>query len=198
MRRLLLFTCVCAFSPQLVSAQRTASPITHALYLALGTEPQMGERQPAPIAVSAGIERSRAGSRWAFRLGTDYLLKRSAYSGMRWQEFAAGVSARYGRSSGAVRPYLLGGIGIADLRTNALRIKGDLAFQDQIVSVDTTIAGTSRWNGVLTPSIGTDVRLGHLRLFTEARINLYPRFLTDRERYGDDKASKVLLFGVRF
>jgi len=198
MRRLLLLALLAFMAPSVVRAQRAESPIANALYLALGTDPPPHERyRSTPLALSAGLERTRLGSRWAIRFGADYMLKRSAYSGLRWEEFAAGVSVRYGRSSGAVRPYLLGGIGIADLRTNALRIKGDFAYQDVTVSVDTVLAGTSRWNGVLTPGLGTDILLGRVRLFTEARINYYPRFLTDRRRHGDDRVSKALFLGVK-
>jgi hypothetical protein len=121
-----------------------------------------------------------------------------AHSDLRREEFGAAVGVRYGRRSGAVRPYLLGGVGIANLRTNALRFKGDYVYQDVILPLDTTIAGTSRWNGVLTPGFGTDITLGRVRLFTEARINFYPRFLTDRRRYGDDKGTKALFIGVKF
>jgi hypothetical protein len=56
----------------------------------------------------------------------------------------------------------------------------------------------SRWNGSLTSGFGTDVRLGSLRLFTEARANFYPVSLSVAPRSHEMRFSKALYFGVRF
>jgi hypothetical protein len=50
---------------------------------------------------------------------------------------------------------------------------------------------------VLTPGLGVDLRFRRLQLFTEARIFTYPRFMSDRKRYREDKATKALFIGVR-
>src|SRR5687767_1586100 len=103
------------FAPSVLLAQHVDSPIARSLYLALGGDVFREGYEQAPFFVSAGVERSRPGSRWSFRLGADYRRLSVRYADTRWEDFGLGVAARYGRSSGAIRPYLLGGIGIADL-----------------------------------------------------------------------------------
>lgn len=196
MRRLPLLLLVLAPLPSY--AQGTDSPITRSLYVAIGGDPSLRRSGDEPrMAASFGVEQSRLGSRWAIRLGADYLWK-SSYSATRTEEISAGLTARYGRRSGVVRPYVLGGIGIADLRRRGRYLKYELEDGVIIGVPDTAISATSRWNGMLTQGLGTTFAIGRVHLFTEARLNLYPARLSDRKPYRSLEASKALLLGVRF
>ena len=179
-------------------AQSNATPIRRALYIALGGDPTV-ERgyASAPVAISAGIEQSRQGSRWAFRLGLDYRRQTSSVlSQSRWEDFGAALSARYGRASGAVRPYLLGGVGIADLRT---RVRNARYYVDPLGELfPPTSYDASRWNAVLTTGVGVDVTVARLRLFTEARANIYPAVLAAHPHMQSLIWSKALFLGVKF
>lgn len=150
-----------------------------------------------PIAVSAGVEQSRKGSRWAFRLGADY--RRQSASGFgtrRVEDFGVSLSTRYGRASGAVRPYLLAGVGVANLRT---RVRGATYYVDpQGLLFPPYSYDHSRWNGSLTSGVGTDFTLGRFKLFTEARLNMYPARLSNEPRPRNMKSTKALYFGIKF
>ena len=150
-----------------------------------------------PVALSVGIEQTRSGSRWGFRLGADYRRQTSSYlSQSRWEDFGVGVSARYGRASGVIRPYLLGGVGVANLRTR-VRDARYYADPDGVLfppqSYDRSI-----WNGSLTTGLGTDVTLGRLRLFTEARMNVYPARLSAHPATHSNLTTKALYIGIKF
>jgi len=150
-----------------------------------------------PLAMSVGVERTRSGSPWSIRLGADY--RRQSGSGLgtrRLEDFGVGVSARYGRASGTIRPYLLGGVGIADLRTRVRDARYYLDPEGRIFppySYD-----DSRWNGSLTTGLGTDFTLGRLKLFTEARLNMYPARLSDQPKPRNMVVTKALYFGAKF
>ena len=182
-----------------LGAQASASPIGHSLYLALGGDPTSQDLyMNAARAVSAGVERSQAGSRWSMRLGVDYRRQTSngSLGSSRLEEFGVNLSARYGRSPGSIRPYLLGGVGIADLRTRVRDARYYADTQGQLwppVSYD-----RSRWNGALLTGLGTDLKTGRLRLFAETRLNLYPAFLSDHPRTNGWGSTKALFFGVKF
>ena len=81
-----------------LGAQASASPIRHSLYLALGGDPTSQDLyMNAARAVSAGVERSQAGSRWSMRLGVDYRRQTSngSLGSSRLEEFGVNLSARY-------------------------------------------------------------------------------------------------------
>jgi hypothetical protein len=181
-------------------AQAGGSPIRRALYVALGGDPVMESGYAGkPVAVSAGIEQTRTGSRWGFRLGADYRRQTSSrYLGQsRLEDFGLGISARYGRrASGVIRPYLLGGVGVANLRT---RVRDARYYADPDgVLFPPQSYDRSRWNGALTTGLGTDVTLGRLRLFTEARMNLYPAQLSAHPGPQGLQWTKALYFGIKF
>jgi hypothetical protein len=186
-------------SPPSLRAQTVGSPIRNSLYLALGGDPASHDIYlSAARAVSAGVERSQAGSRWSMRLGADY--RRQTSNGLlgstRLEEFGANVSTRYGRASGWIRPYLLGGVGIADLRSRARDARVYLDTQGRLsppVSYD-----RSRWNGVLLTGLGTNLTFGRVRLFAETRLNLYPALLSEHPHTYGWGANKALVFGVKF
>jgi hypothetical protein len=184
--------------PSLLPAQHAASPITHSLYVALGGDPVvLGADHGASHAVSAGVERARVDSRWSLRLGAEYNRVTSEFSESRSEKLGVALSARYGRRSGMFRPYLLGGMGIADLRRRGKWIKYDDVAGPVFTPVDSGFTSTSNWNGLITSGFGTDVALGRLRLFTEAIVNVYPARLGERGRYRGTQASKALYFGIR-
>ena len=138
------------------------------------------------------------GSRWAFRLGADYRWQSAAssFGSARQEDFGIGLTARYGRSAGAIRPYLLGGVGIADLRT---RVRNARYYADpEGLLFPPASYDHSRWNGSLTTGLGTDVTVGRLKLFTEARLNLYPGSLTTQPLSHFMVTRKALYLGVKF
>ena len=87
---------------------------------------------------------------------------------------------------------------MADLRTRGRWLKYDSSNSTVDGPVDSSFITASRWNGSLTSGFGTDVRLGSLRLFTEARANFYPATLSVAPRSDELRFSKALYFGVRF
>jgi Outer membrane protein beta-barrel domain len=182
-----------------LGAQASASPIRHSLYLALGGDPTSSDLyMDAARAVSAGVERSRAGSRWSMRLGADYRRQTSdgSLGSTRLEEFGVNLSARYGRSSGSIRPYLLGGVGIADLRT---RVRDARYYADTQGTLWPPVSyDRSRWNGALLTGLGTDFTIGGVRLFAETRLNLYPAFLSTHPRTYGWGSTKALFLGVKF
>jgi Outer membrane protein beta-barrel domain len=196
--QLIVLSALVALSASPLHAQAAGSPIRRALYVALGGDP-VQDRGVAnkPVALSVGIEQTRAGSRWGFRLGADYRRQTSSFlSHSRWEDFGLGISARYGRASGVIRPYLLGGVGVANLRTRVrdARYYADpdgLLFPPQ--SYDRSL-----WNGSLTTGLGTDVTLGRFRLFTEARMNIYPAHLSAHPATHSNLTTKALYFGIKF
>lgn len=193
----LLSVLVVLCSPTL-QAQSSASPIRRALYVALGGDPTVETRyEGTPIAVSAGIEQSRDGSRWAFRLGADYRRQvTSAFGTRRLEDFGLSLSTRYGRASGIVRPYLLGGVGVANLRT---RVRGATYYLDpQGLLFPPYSYDHSRWNGSFTTGLGTDLTLGRLRLFTEARLDMYPARFSNEPKPRRMETTKALYFGIKF
>ena len=195
----LLIALLLGLGPSALRAQNSDSPIEHSLYLALGGDPFLRESSRlSALSVSGGIERARIGSRWALRLGADLRRTTTPFSETRWEDFGVGVTARYGRRSGSIRPYLLGGIGMADLRTRGRWLKYDSSNGTIGGPVDSSFTTISRWNGSLTSGFGTDVRLGRLRLFTEARANFYPASLSVAPRSDEMRFSKALYVGVRF
>jgi len=172
------------------------SPITHALYLALGGDPGSGgEARSTPFAMSAGIERARAGSRWSLRLGADYRREStSSFGSTRSEDFGVNVSARYGRASGMLRPYVLGGVGVVDRR---IRVRDAVYYADPNgVLFPPQSYDFSTWRGSLTTGVGTDFALGRFRLFTEARMNLFPVRMFEPSRGFD--SNKALYFGIKF
>jgi hypothetical protein len=186
-------------TPAALRAQRADSPIEHSPYLALGGDPLLAERSRlAPISFSAGIERAHSGSRWSLRLGADYRRTTTAYSDTRWEDFGVGVTARYGMQSGLIRPYLLGGVGVADLRTRGRWLKYDSAIGTVSGPVDSSFTTSSRLNGSITSGFGADVPLGHLRFFTEARANFYPARLSGAAGPQEMRFTKAFYFGVKF
>jgi hypothetical protein len=190
---------VALLTPSLLFAQSTASPIRHSLYVALGGDPALlGADQSSSHAVSAGVERTHLGSRWSLRLGADYGRVTSQYADMRREEFAVALTARYGRRSGVFRPYLLGGVGVADLRVRSRWIKYDDAIGPIFTPVDSGVTSISHWNGSITSGFGTDIAIGRLRLFTEAKANLYPATLSGRGRSAGMEVRKALYFGIKF
>lgn len=196
--RLVLLAPMLVLAPVVARAQSAqASPISRALYVALGADPYVGWRRP-PIALSAGVEERRVGSRWAFRLGADYLRTTHTDFEQRDEEFGLAASARYGRSRGALRPYALGGVGIAYLRSRGTGpgyvFSPELGYH---VPVEGIHFSTSRWGGSLLAGVGLDVRLGRAGLFIEQRASLYPsRLFTDR-RYSS-RITRPLFLGVKF
>jgi hypothetical protein len=198
MRRSLLLLML---APALAGAQNVSSPITRSLYLALGSDPLAANApENLPLAASAGFEQSRSGSRWSLRFGADYMRRRSSYLDMRWEEFGINVSARYGRRTGTLRPYLLGGAGIAQLRTRTTAIdyysRGPIHFVSPLPSPETF--STTRWNGSILGGFGLDARLGRYTLFAEPRFTIYPATLSDRKRYRSLQWTEALFVGVRF
>jgi hypothetical protein len=180
-------------------AQASGSPIRNSLYLALGGDPTSHDiYMNAARAVSAGVERSQTGSRWSMRLGADYRRQTSngSLGSSRLEEFGLNLSARYGRASGSIRPYLLGGVGIADLRT---RVRDARYYADTQGSLWPPVSyDRSRWNGVFLTGFGTDVTIGRVRLFAETRLNLYPALLSDHPRTNAWGSAKALFLGVKF
>jgi hypothetical protein len=185
--------------PPALRAQTTESTIRHALYLALGGDPASGGGDAGtPVSMSAGVERSRAGSRWAMRLAADYRRQSSdgSFGSSRSEDFGVNLSARYGRASGSIRPYLLGGVGIADLRT---RVRDARYFADPDGLLFPPVSyDRSRWNGSLVSGLGTDFTLGRLRLFAEARMNLYPDHLGSHPATSGMISRKAFYLGVKF
>jgi hypothetical protein len=178
-------------------AQEPTPPIKRALYVALGGDPISNEGAGShPLAFTAGIEQGRLGSRWSFRLGADYRrLSSHNYSDARWEDFGVALSARYGRASGAVRPYVLGGAGIAQLRT---RVRGARYYFDPNgIQFPPYSYDDARVNGSLITGVGTDVTVGRVKLFTEVRANLYPAWFSSKPHRGTT-ATKALFFGVKF
>lgn len=176
-------------------AQSVASPIHRALYLALGGDPGSGEDGTStPLSLSAGIEQSRTGSRWAFRLGADYRRQTSnLFGSSRGEDFGIGLSARYGRASGAIRPYALAGVGGANLR---IRVRDARYYADPNGTLFPPQSyDLSRWAGSLTAGFGTDVNVGRLRLFSEARLTSYMNVFHP-SRGADTR--KALFFGIKF
>lgn len=195
MRRLLLLL---VLAPLTSHAQSSDSPIARSLYLALGGDPTVPRSAESPgMAASFGVEQSRVGSRWAIRLGGDYMWKSSAFQTRR-EEVSLGLTARYGRRSGVVRPYVLGGFGIADLRRRGRYLKYELENGVLTGTPDTAFSSVSRWNGMLTQGVGTTFTIARVHLFTEARLNLYPARLSDRKPYRSLESSKALFIGVKF
>jgi len=196
--QLIVLSAVVALSASPLHAQARSSPIRRALYVALGGDPmQESGYAGTPMALSAGIEQTRAGSRWGFRLGADYRRQTSSYlQQSRWEDFGVGISARYGRASGVIRPYLLGGVGIANLRTR-VRDARYYADPDGVLFPPQSF-DRSRWNGSLTTGLGTDVTLGRVRLFTEARMNLYPSQLGGPPGTQYREWTRALYFGIKF
>lgn len=193
----LLLSLFVVLSPNL-RAQSNATPIRHALYVALGGDPTVESGYSSiPFAISAGVERRREGSRWGLRLGADYRRKTSdVLSEARWEDFGIAMSARYGKASGPVRPYLIGGVGVADLRT---RVRNARYYIDPLgETFPPTSYDESRWNGLFTTGLGTDVTVGRVRLFTEARVNVYPSQLSEHARARSTIWSKALYIGVKF
>ena len=185
--------------PSALVAQSADSPIEHSLYLALGGDLLLRESSRlSALSVSGGVERARAGSHWSLRLGADFRRTTTPFSDTRWEDFGVAFTARYGRRSGSIRPYLLGGVGMADLRTRGRWLKYDSSNSTVDGPVDSSFTTASRWNGSLTSGFGADVRLGSLRLFTEARANFYPATLSIAPRSDELRFSKALYFGVRF
>lgn len=186
-------------APALLGAQSTTSPIRHSLYVALGGDAVALDAAERPsLFAAAGVERGRAESHWSLRLGAEYRRATARYADTRWQDFALSITERYGRRSGTFRPYLLGGVGIADLRVRGQYAKYDNFSGPIYPPVDTTMTTVSRWNGLLTSGLGTDVALGRLRLFTEARFNLYPAGISVGYQGRTTKTSKALYFGIKF
>jgi opacity protein-like surface antigen len=176
-------------------AQSVASPIGRALYLALGGDPGSGgDGRSTPFSLSAGIEQSRTGSRWAFRLGADYRQQTSNSLGSsRSEDFRVGLSARYGRASGAIRPYALAGVGGAQLR---IRVRDARYYADPNGTLlPPQSYDLSRWAGSLTTGFGTDINVGRLRLFSEARMTSYMNVFHPST---GAETRKTLLFGIKF
>jgi hypothetical protein len=185
-------------APATLPAQHADPPIRHSLYVALGGDFVFREvRERSPLALSAGLERGRVGSRWSLRLGADYRRQTTSYSDTRWEDVGVGLTARYGKRSGAVRPYLLGGIGIADLRVRSRWSKYDEINSTFYGPVDSGFTSSSRWNGAITSGLGTELTLARLRVFSEARLNLYPARLSDARRSREMKSTKALFIGVK-
>lgn len=197
--RLVVAAALTTVAAPAMSAQTSGSPIRHALYLALGGDPASGSGYAgAPLAVSVGLERSRVGSRWSMRLAADYRRQASdgAFGSSRSEDVGVNVVARYGRASGSIRPYLFGGAGIADLRT---RVRDARYYIDPEGSLFPPVSyDDSRWNGLLTTGLGTDVTLGRLKLFTEARLNVYPGNLTTQPHSHFMVTRKALYLGIKF
>ena len=134
--------------PSLLPAQSAATPIKNSLYVALGGDlGLLDAAEHPPLFMSAGVERARVGSRWSLRLGADYRRVTSRYSAVRWEDFGVALSVRYGRRSGVLRPYLLGGVGIADLRMRSRWAKYDDVTGVTYAPVDSGFTTASRWNG---------------------------------------------------
>jgi hypothetical protein len=182
-----------------LGAQASESPIRHALYLALGGDPASHDLYlSAPRSMSAGVERSRAGSRWSTRLGADYRRQTSGGSlgSSRLEDFGVNLSARYGRASGSIRPYVLGGVGVANLRA---RVRDARYYADtEGLLLPPVSYDRSRWNGALLGGLGTDFTLGRLRLFAESRFTLYPALLTSHPNTTGWMSTKALFIGVKF
>lgn len=204
MRRLLVkasFTCslvtatLAALAVPSLRAQSSSSPIRHALYLALGGDPFSGnDYANAPRAVSAGVERSRDGSRWSMRLGADYRRQSSdgVYGKSRLEDFGANLLARYGRASGSIRPYVLGGVGGAQLR---MRVRDARYYADSDGALFPPQSyDLSRWAGSLTTGFGTDVDVGRLRLFSEARLTSHMNVFHPTR---GAETRKALFFGIK-
>lgn len=197
MRRLLLLI---ALAPLTVQAQDRESPVTRSLYLALGGDAlSSSDYGSVGRSLSFGVEQTRPGSRWSIRLAADYMRHVRKATDWRNEEFSAGASARYGRRSGVIRPYLLGGLGIAHLHSQgtALRYGFDLNAPS-VTEPERYPFNYWRWNGSLTVGAGTDVKLGRLKLFTEGRLNAYPDFLGDPGAYRSALTTRALYFGLRF
>ena len=103
--RLVLLAALVAL-PASLDAQSNGSPIRRALYLALGVDPATNmSHASVPLTGSIGVEQSRAGSRWSYRLGAEYRRQTADFLGRaRWEDLGVGLTAKYGRASGAVRP----------------------------------------------------------------------------------------------
>ena len=197
MRRSLLLL---ALAPAIAGAQNASSPITRSLYFALGSDPLAASFSENPsLAVSAGIDQARSGSRWSLRFGADYVRRTSSYGDGRSEDFGVNVSARYGRRSGTLRPYLLGGVGVAQLRTRhtytSYFSQGPIYFVSPSPAPGTF--SSSRWNGSILSGIGLDARLGRYTLFAEPRFTFYPAPLSDK-KYSSLRWTEALFLGVRF
>ena len=194
----LALSLLAVFSPSALRAQRADSPVRYAPYVAVGGDLIRRDfLERSPLFLSAGVERERSGSPWSLRLGADY--RRLAYQsvGTRWEDFGVGVTARYARRSGAIRPYLLGGVGIANLRVGGPWTKYDQYNGTISGPIDSSVTFWSRWNGSITSGLGTEVALGPLRLFTEARMNLYPATLSDAPRPRQMMTTRALYLGLK-
>lgn len=204
MRRLLVmasFTCslvtaaLAALAVPTLRAQSSTSPIRHALYLALGGDPfASNDYANAPRAVSAGVERSRDGSRWSLRLDADYRRQSSdgVYGKARSEDFGVSLLARYGRASGSIRPYVVGGAGGAELRT---RVRDARYYADPNGALFPPQSyDLSRWAGSLTTGFGTDINVGRVRLFSEARLTSYMNVFHPSR---GAESRKTLLFGIK-
>jgi len=195
-RRILVFALISLSASGLQAQGSRPSPITHALFLALGGDPGSGDEvRSTPFAMSAGIERARTGSRWSLRLGADYRRQSSnSFGTTRLEDFGVNVSARYGRASGIVRPYVLGGVGVVNRRT---RVRDAVYYADPNgLLFPPQSYDFSNWSGSLTTGVGTEFALGRFRLFTEARVNLLPvKILGPSRSVVSDKA---LYLGIKF
>jgi hypothetical protein len=195
-RRVLVSALISLFASGLRAQESRPSPITHALFLALGGDPTSGSGVTStPFAMSAGVERARTGSRWSLRLGADYRRQSSSSFGTtRLEDFGVNMSARYGRASGILRPYLLGGVGVVNRRT---RVRDAVFYVDpEGLLFPPQSYDLSNWRGSLTTGVGTDITLGRFRLFTEARMNLLPVNTFHLSR--GVESNKALYFGIKF
>ena len=185
-------------APSALRAQNADPTVRHSLYFAFGGDVVFRESyEPVPLFASAGVERSRPGSRWSLRLGADYRRLSGSYAETRWEDFGLGLTARYARRSGSIRPYLLGGVGIADLRMRGRWVKYDEVSETVSGPVDSTVTSLSRWNASITPGVGTEVSLGRVRLFSEARLNFYPASVSNAPRPRRMRTTKALYIGVK-
>jgi hypothetical protein len=201
MRRTLACTLVllALLSPSSLDAQRADSTIRYSPYVAVGGDVlRRGFPERTPLFLSAGLERARSGSPWSLRLGADYRRQTVPLARTRWEDFGVGISARYAGGVGAIRPYLLGGVGIANLRVGGPWVKYNQINGTISGPVDSSFTFWSRWNGSITSGLGTEVTVGPLRLFGEARLNLYPARLSDAPRPAQMLTTKALFLGVKF
>jgi hypothetical protein len=84
---------------------------------------------------------------------------------------------------------------VANLRT---RVRNARYYADPAASLLAPQSyDLSRWTGSLTTGLGTDFTLGQLKLFTEARLNLYPGRLG--QPHNDVmRTTKAFYLGVKF
>ncbi len=162
---------VALLAPSVLLSQRADSTAGYSPYVAVGGDLiRRDSPNRSGLFVSAGLERARAGSPWSLRLGADYRRLSYRSAGTRWEDFGVGVAARYARRSGTIRPYLLGGAGIAVLRVGGPWTKYDQYNGTISGPIDSSVTFWSRWNASITSGVGPKVDLGRLRLFTEARV----------------------------